>query len=263
MLIVLLIRSFLMAATQIPSDAPRNKIFTLSNIVTYNTPSFVEGLMASTKTVALIVKTKFRQFTGLPLIHEAFVHFEPKKNVLKSIISNEGVVALFRGGVSLKPSGYGGCSSVYNVMEGDVVFMLSTWDAALEFDEQDVFDSVIGKVSTLDMGEFFLSRVPATSGLNFILAQVVDVRETRVTFTRLQRQRQASSDSFEGPMSLNPASISERKETLVLQWSSSDDFDESFFGPADEATSSTQSIDDMGSENTFRTTHGRGNCDIQ
>lgn len=243
---------------------------TLSHLATFNTPTFVEGLQGSTKFLALVVPTKFSHFTGIPLVNEAVVSLDQKRSTLKVYVRNNGFLTVYRPGKgALDPiQGHSSKGVYFEVVEGDLVVMISTWGNQLEMEGGNYLKEALETFKMpLQIGEKIIENFPDASMLSFIIARVATVRDAKLTYTRLvPRHDTTSSDSFEGP---NANTFrSERKESLVLRWSSEDEFGESFV-PRTDATPlteiETQDViisEEESSPNPFRTTR-KENCILQ
>ena len=258
---------------QIILAAELSRKLSLSQLATFNIPVFVEGLRGSTKFLALTMPTRFYHYTGIPLVNEVVAHLDSKKGILKVQVHNNGFLTVYRPEVGpLEPVRLPKGQGVYfEVEEDDIVVMISTWGTALELDSGDMLRECLeANRFPVGIGEQFLRSLPDCGLLSFILARVCGAKDARMTYTRLvQKHESTSSDSFEGPSPLQtrPTFQSERKESLVLQWSSEEDFGETFLPRTDgtpdtEIGSEDEILSDSSSPNPFRTTRKKS-CSIQ
>lgn len=264
----MLIFLFLFSLTMASESKDKHRLI-LSDIVTFNTPSYVEGLFADTHSLGLSVHTDHVMYSGLKLVNEAFVHFDPKKNLLRTLVSHEGFVGVFSGSQQIDGTRTSIQGASYMAKEGDLIVMVASWTADLEIDHNHLIAAMQRYTSTVDIADHFLESLEHPDEICFIFARVVKRADIKPNFIRLRKQeRQVSSDSFEGPAPLKPiGSGTLRLPSLVLGWSSEEDFDQNF-APKETETDLEQDST-VGSANVFasdqqrRRRRDRENCRIQ
>jgi hypothetical protein len=239
--------------------------------VTFNTPSFVDGLFAETHNLGLSLNTGISQFSGLKLVNEAYAQLDTKKGLLRTLVSNKAYVGVFDGLVEFEGMQCSGQSKSYAVKEGDLIVMVASWNNVCEIQSNSLLIAIQTFTSAADIGEKYLNSLENPDSLSFIIARVVRYPNVKPTFIRLRREvRKSSSDSFDGPMPLKPiGSGTIRLPSLTLGWSSGEDFGQAFV-PEETDTDLEEDIvqqDESGnvfeSDRQRRRRRGRENCSVQ
>lgn len=262
----MMIISLLLFSFSLGSESKSRHRLTISDIVTFNTPNYVEGLFADTHNLGLSVHTDHVMYSGLKLVNEALVNFDSKKKLLRSLVTHEGFVGVYSGAEQIDATTRSIQGASYTVKEGDLIVMIASWTDVLEIEHYHLETALKRFTSPVDIADHFLESLEHPNDICFIFAKVLKRSDSKPNFIRLRQQdRPASSDSFEGPVPLKPIGAGTiRLPSLVLGWSSEEDFDQTFAPKETE-----RELETVGSENVFasdqqrRRRRDRENCRIQ